>query len=52
VSFLSLVVWTSIFGALGAVLAVLLTILVKAVFFDVSEDRQWVGGLKSGQRVH
>ncbi|CCH76480.1 conserved membrane hypothetical protein [Nostocoides japonicum T1-X7] len=48
VSFLSLVVWTAILGGAGAILAVPLTIFVKAMLVDVNPDRQWVGGLLSG----
>ncbi len=48
VSFLSLIVWTTLLGGLGAILAVPLTILVKALLIDVSGDREWVGGLLSG----
>ena len=48
VSFLSLVVWTAILGGLGAILAVPLTIFVKALLVDVAPDRRWLGGLLSG----
>lgn len=41
-SFLSLVVWTSIMGAVGALLAVPATLLVKALFVDVDPDRRWL----------
>ena len=46
-SFLSLVVWTSIMGAVGALLAVPATLLVKAIFVDVDPDRRWLQPLLS-----
>ena len=47
VTFLSLVVWSWIMGPLGAVLAVPLTLLVKALLVDVDVDpgTRWVSGL-------
>lgn len=44
-TFLSLVVWAWILGPLGAVLAVPLTLLVKALFIDVDPGSRWVSGL-------
>lgn len=44
-TFLSLVVWAWILGPLGAVLAVPLTLLVKAFFIDVDPGTRWVSGL-------
>jgi AI-2 transport protein TqsA len=46
-SFVSLVVWTSILGAVGALLAVPATLLVKALFVDVDPDRHWFEPLLS-----
>ncbi|QYJ04831.1 AI-2E family transporter [Nocardioides panacisoli] len=45
VTFLSLVVWSWILGPLGAVLAVPLSLLVRAVFVDVDPATRWIGGL-------
>ncbi|MDN5763661.1 MAG: AI-2E family transporter [Microlunatus sp.] len=45
ITFLSLVVWALLLGGLGAVLAVPLTLLVKALLVDVDPRSRWVGGL-------
>jgi hypothetical protein len=50
-SFLSLVFWAWILGPLGAVLAIPLTLLVKALFLDVDPSTRWLGGLISGGRL-
>ena len=42
VTFLSLVVWTFLLGALGALLAVPMTLLVRAVFIDSDRRASWV----------
>jgi AI-2 transport protein TqsA len=41
VTFLSLVAWTWILGPLGALLALPLSLLVKAVLLDADPSRQW-----------
>lgn len=41
-SFLSLFVWTLVIGPLGAVLAIPLTLLAKALLVDIDPDRAWV----------
>jgi len=41
-SFLSLLFWGSIFGGIGAIIAIPMSLLVKAVFLDSDPDRQWV----------
>jgi len=46
-SFLSLVVWTSILGGVGALLAVPASLFVKALFVDVEPDLAWVNTLLS-----
>jgi predicted PurR-regulated permease PerM len=46
-SFLSLIVWTSVLGGVGALLAVPASLLVKAVFVDVDPERGWVNPLLS-----
>ncbi|MFI6871518.1 AI-2E family transporter [Nocardia sp. NPDC050406] len=45
VTFLSLVFWSWILGALGAILAVPLTLLVKAVLLDIDPATRWVNVL-------
>jgi predicted PurR-regulated permease PerM len=45
VTVLSLVVWSVLLGGIGAVLAIPLTLLVKALLVDVDPDTRWVGGL-------
>lgn len=43
VSFLSLLLWTAAFGALGALLAIPLTLTVKALLIDNDPRARWVG---------
>ena len=50
-SFLSLVLWTWILGPLGAVLAIPLSLLVKALLIDADPSTRWLGGLISGHRL-
>lgn len=45
VTFLSLVFWSWVLGALGALLAVPLTLLVKAVLLDIDPTTRWVSVL-------
>jgi AI-2 transport protein TqsA len=47
-TFLSLVFWTWVLGPLGAVLAVPLSLLVKALLVDVDPSTQWLDGLLAG----
>lgn len=42
VTFLSLMIWSSIIGALGAILAVPLTLAVKALFIDSDPRTRWI----------
>jgi predicted PurR-regulated permease PerM len=46
-SFLSLLVWSTILGGVGAFLAVPATLFVKAVFVDVDPERKWLTPLLS-----
>jgi AI-2 transport protein TqsA len=41
-TFMSLVVWTFLLGALGALLAVPMTLLVRALFIDADKRTAWV----------
>ncbi len=45
ITFMSLVVWTFLLGALGALLAVPMTLLVRAVFIDADTRASWVAPL-------
>jgi predicted PurR-regulated permease PerM len=47
-TFLSLVFWAWILGPLGAILAVPLTLLVKALLLDADPSTRWLSGLISG----
>lgn len=44
-TFLSLVVWTFLLGALGALLAVPMTLLLRALFIDADSRASWVNPL-------
>ena len=46
-SFLSLLIWTTILGGVGALLAVPASLLVKALFIDVDPERRWLTPLLS-----
>ncbi len=46
-SFLSLLIWTTILGGVGALLAVPASLFVKAVFIDVDPERRWLTPLLS-----
>ena len=46
-TFLSLLVWSTILGGVGAFLAVPATLFVKALFIDVDPDRRWLTPLLS-----
>jgi AI-2 transport protein TqsA len=47
-TFLSLVFWAFVIGPLGAILAVPLTLLTKALLLDVDPSTRWVSGLLVG----
>jgi AI-2 transport protein TqsA len=47
-TFLSLVFWSFVIGPIGAVLAVPLTLLVKALLLDVDPNTRWISSLFSG----
>ena len=47
-TFLSLIFWTFVIGAMGAVLAVPLTLLSKALLFDVDPNTRWMSSLVTG----
>ena len=46
-TFVSLVVWTTVIGPVGAVLAVPASLFVKAIFVDVDPERRWLTPLLS-----
>ena len=47
-TFLSLVFWTFVIGPLGAVLAIPLTLLAKALLLDVDPNTRWMSNLLVG----
>ncbi|MCP9620561.1 AI-2E family transporter [Nocardia otitidiscaviarum] len=47
ITFLSLIVWAWVLGALGALLAIPLTLLLKAVLLDIDPSTRWVSALIS-----
>jgi AI-2 transport protein TqsA len=47
-TFISLVFWAWVLGPLGAILALPLTLLLKALFVDVDPGSRWLGPLLSG----
>ncbi|MDR0836931.1 MAG: AI-2E family transporter [Propionibacteriaceae bacterium] len=47
VSFISLLLWGWVFGAMGALLALPMTLLVKAVLVDIDPGAKWVEALIS-----
>lgn len=48
-TFFSLVFWSTVIGALGAVLAIPLTLFVKAVVIDSTPSLQWVAAFLTGE---
>lgn len=46
-SFLSLILWAAVLGGLGALLAIPLSLLVKALLVDVDPRAAWIGPLLS-----
>ena len=49
ITFMSLVVWTFLLGALGALLAVPMTLLPRAIFIDADSRASWVAPLIDAQ---
>ena len=47
-TFVSLIFWTFVIGAMGAVLAVPLTLLAKALLLDVDPSTRWMSSLVTG----
>jgi predicted PurR-regulated permease PerM len=47
-TFLSLIFWTFVIGPMGAVLAIPLTLLTKALLLDVDPNTQWISSLVTG----
>jgi predicted PurR-regulated permease PerM len=48
-TFISLVFWAWVLGPLGAILALPMTLLLKALFVDVDPGARWLGPLLSGE---
>ncbi|GAA5133530.1 AI-2E family transporter [Pseudonocardia adelaidensis] len=49
-TFLSLVFWSFVIGPIGAVLAIPLTLLTKALLLDVDPNTRWMSSLVEGSR--
>ncbi|MEU8225708.1 AI-2E family transporter [Kribbella sp. NPDC048915] len=49
-TFLSLIFWAWILGPVGAILAIPLSLLVKALLLDADPSTRWLSGLVSGGR--
>ena len=47
-TFLSLVFWSFVIGPIGAILAIPLTLLVKALLLDVDPNTRWISSLLEG----
>jgi AI-2 transport protein TqsA len=47
-TFLSLVFWTFVIGPIGAILAIPLTLLTKALLLDVDPNTRWISSLLEG----
>jgi predicted PurR-regulated permease PerM len=47
-TFLSLIFWTFVIGPIGAVLAIPLTLLTKALLLDVDPNTRWISNLVAG----
>jgi predicted PurR-regulated permease PerM len=47
-TFVSLIFWTLVIGAMGAILAVPLTLLTRALLLDVDPSTRWMSGLITG----
>jgi AI-2 transport protein TqsA len=47
-TFVSLIFWTFVIGAMGAILAVPLTLITKALLLDVDPSTRWMSGLITG----
>jgi AI-2 transport protein TqsA len=52
ITFLSLIFWAWVLGAVGALFAVPLTLLVKALLVDVDRDSAWLNPLLAGGSNH
>jgi len=49
VTFLSLILWTFVLGPLGALLAIPLSLLARALLIDSDPDGEWAAALVSGE---
>jgi AI-2 transport protein TqsA len=47
-TFLSLVFWTFVIGPIGAILAIPMTLLAKALLLDIDPNTRWVSSLLEG----
>ncbi len=51
-SFLSLIIWTFVLGPLGAILAIPVSLLVKAILVDADPDAKWLQLFLGDEPVH
>lgn len=51
ISFVSLVFWAFVLGPLGAILALPMTLLVKAIFVDADPSKAWLQPLLAGEKA-
>lgn len=51
ISFLSLIFWAYVLGPLGAILALPMTLLAKALFIDADPQKAWLQPLLSGEKA-
>ncbi|MGN6160899.1 MAG: AI-2E family transporter [Marmoricola sp.] len=51
IAFLSLIFWAFVLGPLGAILALPMTLLAKAIFVDVDPANAWIQPLLSGEQA-
>ena len=51
-SFLSLIIWTFVLGPLGAILAIPMSLLVKAILVDSDPDAKWLQLFLGDEPVH
>lgn len=51
ISFVSLVFWAFVLGPLGAILALPMTLLMKAIFVDADPTKAWLQPLLSGEKA-
>ena len=51
IAFGSLIFWAYVLGPLGAILALPMTLLVKAIFVDADPSKAWLKPMLSGEKT-